>query len=198
MKRRLFSRLLLALAALLPGAGALAQQGGGAVPVTTDQVQVGSVPIEILANGIVASESVVTVRTRVDGQITQVHVTEGQMVKRGQPLFTLDARLNQAILAQQEAQLARDRALSARTQADQARYQSLRGESFASQQRFEQAQADALAAAANARATEALIVQTRLTIDSPPSPPRSTGGWAPSRYGSAISCARRRIPPSPP
>jgi multidrug efflux system membrane fusion protein len=170
MKRRLLPqfllpRFLLVLAALLPGAAALAQQGGGAVPVTTDQVQVGSVPIEILANGIVASESVVTVRTRVDGQITQVHVTEGQMVKRGQPLFTLDTRLNLAILAQQEAQLARDRALAARTQADQARYQSLRGESFASQQRFEQAQADALAAAANARATEALIAQTRLTIE---------------------------------
>jgi membrane fusion protein, multidrug efflux system len=165
MKRRLLPKFLLALAALLPGSAALAQQGGGAVPVTTDQVQVGSVPIEILANGIVASESVVTVRTRVDGQITQVHVTEGQMVKRGQPLFTLDARLNQAILAQQEAQLARDRALAARSQADQARYQSLRGESFASQQRFEQAQADALAAAANARATEALIAQTRLTIE---------------------------------
>ncbi len=138
---------------------------GAGVPVTTDPVQVGAVPIEILANGIAASESVVTIRTRVDGQITQVHVTEGQMVRRGQPLFTLDARLNQAILAQQDAQLARDRALAVRTQADQQRYQSLRGESFTSQQRFEQAQADALAAAANAKATEALIVQTRLSIE---------------------------------
>jgi multidrug efflux system membrane fusion protein len=108
---------------------------------------------------------VVTVRTRVDGQITQVHVAEGQMVRRGQPLVTLDARLNQAVLAQQEAQLARDRAIAARTQADVVRYQTLRGEGFAAQQRFEQAQADALAAAANARATEALIAQTRLSIE---------------------------------
>ncbi len=157
------------LAVLLPLAG-FAQQGGrgggaGAVPVTTDPVQVGPVPVEILANGIVASESVVTVRTRVDGQITQVLVTEGQMVRRGQPLFILDSRLNQALLAQQEAQLARDRAQQARAEADRARYQSLRGESFASQQRFEQAQADALAAAAVARATEALIAQTRLNIE---------------------------------
>ena len=75
-------RLLLALAVLLlPGGAALrAQQPGGGVPVTTDAVQVGPVPVEILANGIVASESVVTVRTRVDGQITEVHVTEGQLV----------------------------------------------------------------------------------------------------------------------
>ncbi|MBC4014729.1 efflux RND transporter periplasmic adaptor subunit [Siccirubricoccus deserti] len=169
MRRRLMPllspALIAAMLALLSATAALAQQAGGGVPVTTDTVQQGAVPIEILANGIVASESVVTVRTRVDGQITQVHVTEGQMVRRGQPLFSLDARLNQAILAQQEAQLARDRAQAARTAADAQRYQSLRGESFASQQRFEQAQADALAAAATVRATEALIAQTRLQVE---------------------------------
>ena len=156
---------LAALLALLPAGLARSQQAGGGVPVTTDPVQVGPVPVEILANGIVASESVVTIRTRVDGQIERVHVTEGQMVRRGQPLFTLDSRLAQALLAQQEAQLASNRAQEARTQADAKRYQSLRGESFASQQRFEQAQADALAAAATAKATEALIQQTRLGIE---------------------------------
>ena len=161
---RLRCLLIAALLALASLQAALAQ-GGGGVPVTTDPVRVGPVPVEVIANGIVASESVVTIRTRVDGQIERVHVTEGQLVRRGQPLFTLDARLNQAILAQQEAQLASNRAQQSRTQADAQRYQSLRGESFASQQRFEQAQADALAAAANAKATEALIQQTKLSIE---------------------------------
>ena len=135
------------------------------VPVVTEIVQRGPVPVEILANGIVVSEAVITVRTRVDGQIDEVHVQEGQMVRRGQPLFTLDSRLNRAILAQQEAQLARDRALQQRAQADLVRYQSLRGEGYTAQQRFEQAQADAGAAAATVRATEALITQTRLNIE---------------------------------
>ncbi|NOG72697.1 efflux RND transporter periplasmic adaptor subunit [Roseicella sp. DB1501] len=153
------------LLALGPAAGAFAQTSGSAVPVTTDPVRIGPVPVEILANGIVASESVVTIRTRVDGQIEKVLVTEGQMVRRSQPLFVLDSRMNQALLAQQEAQLARDKAQAARADADQKRYQSLRGESFASQQRFEQAQADALAGVATVRATEALIAQTRLSID---------------------------------
>ncbi len=152
-------------ALLMVGLAGPALSQGGAVPVTTDPVRIGPVPVEVIANGIVASESVVTIRTRVDGQIERVHVTEGQLVRRGQPLFTLDARLNQAILAQQEAQLASNRAQQSRTQADAQRYQSLRGESFASQQRFEQAQADALAAAANAKATEALIQQTKLSIE---------------------------------
>ncbi len=168
MTRRYLPRLrrlaFVTLLALLPAGLAWSQQGGS-VPVTTDPVQVGPVPVEILANGIVASESVITIRTRVDGQIERVHVTEGQMVQRGQPLFTLDSRQAQALLAQQEAQLASNRAQESRTQADAKRYQSLRGESFASQQRFEQAQADALAAAANVRATEALIQQTRLGIE---------------------------------
>ena len=162
------SALLLAVL-LLAMPGALAQQapppGGGGVPVTAEPVQVGPVPVEILANGIVASESVVTVRTRVDGQITGVHVQEGQMVRRGQLLFTLDSRQGQAMLAEREAALARNKALLARAQADMNRYQALRGEGFAAQQRFEQAQAEALAAAANVRADEAVIQQIRLSLE---------------------------------
>ena len=146
-------------------APAPAPAGPPAVPVTTDAARVGPVPVQILANGTVQSESVVTIRPRVDGQITQLHVAEGQTVRRGQPLFNLDARLNQALLQQQEAQLMRDRAQATRTQLDAVRYQSLRGESFASQQRFEQAQADSAAAAATVQATQALIAQTRLSIE---------------------------------
>jgi len=151
----------------LPGAAspARAQPDGAPIPVTTEPVRVGPVPVEVLANGVVAAESIVSVRPRVDGQIEQVHVMEGQMVRRGQPLFTLDTRLTRAILAQQEATLARDRAQAVRAQADAQRYQSLRGESFASQQRFEQAQADAAASAATVRATEAQIAQTKLNLD---------------------------------
>jgi membrane fusion protein, multidrug efflux system len=157
----------LALPGLAAPSRAQTAGGGGSppVPVTTEPVRVGPLPVEVLANGVVASESVVAVRPRVDGQIEQVHVVEGQTVRRGQPLFTLDTRLTRAVLAQQEATLARDRAQAARAQSDAQRYQSLRGESFASQQRFEQAQADALAAAATVRATEAQIAQTRLNLD---------------------------------
>ena len=169
--RRLPLLMLLLSWLALPGSAtpSRAQTAGGGgsppVPVTTEPVRVGALPVEVLANGVVASESVVAVRPRVDGQIEQVHVVEGQTVRRGQPLFTLDTRLTRAVLAQQEATLARDRAQAARAQSDAQRYQSLRGESFASQQRFEQAQADALAAAATVRATEAQIAQTRLNLD---------------------------------
>ena len=150
------------IVSLVVSLGAAAQQ---ATPVTTEPARIGAMPVEVLANGTVVSESVVTIRTRVDGQIQQVNVTEGQLLQRGQPLFTLDSRLNQAILMQQEAQLTANRAQIIRFQADAVRYQSLRGEGFAAQQRFEQATAESAAAQANARATEALIQQTRLAIE---------------------------------
>jgi membrane fusion protein, multidrug efflux system len=153
-------------AATVPSAGAqAARPSPSPVAVATEEVRRGAKPVEVIANGLAVPEAVVTVRPRVDGQIEAVHVQEGQMVRRGQPLFTLDSRLNRALLVQQEAQVARDRALLARALADQVRYQSLRGEGYAAQQRLEQATADASAAAATVRAGEALAAQTRLYIE---------------------------------
>jgi multidrug efflux system membrane fusion protein len=144
-----------------------AGQGGPAqgLPVLTSPAQRGPVPLEIPANGTVVAENTVSVRSRVDGQIREVHVTEGQRVKRGQVLFTLDTRMAEALLAQQEAQATRDRAIAARARSDATRYASLRGEGFAATQRYEQAQADAATADANLKATEAVMAQTRLTLD---------------------------------
>ncbi|WP_237182105.1 efflux RND transporter periplasmic adaptor subunit [Roseomonas marmotae] len=157
---------LIGASLFLPPGRLLAQNGGQqGLPVVTSPASRGPMPLEIAANGNVVAESVVNVRSRVDGQIREVHAQEGQRVKRGQPLFTLDTRMAEAQLAQQEAQLARDRALAARARADATRYASLRGEGFAATQRYEQAQADAASADANVKATEALIAQTRLTID---------------------------------
>ncbi|KAA2211764.1 efflux RND transporter periplasmic adaptor subunit [Teichococcus oryzae] len=135
------------------------------LPVVTHPAERGPVPLEITANGNVVAEATVAVRSRVEGQMRQVHVQEGQRVKRGDVLFTLDSRMAEAQLAQQEAQAARDRAQAVRARQDAVRYTSLRGEGFAAQQRLEQAQADAAAAEATVRATEAQIAQTRITLD---------------------------------
>jgi multidrug efflux system membrane fusion protein len=161
--------VLIGTSLALPLAPVLAQQAPqGApqgLPVVTSPASRGPVPLEISANGNVVAEATVAVRSRVDGQIREVHVEEGQRVKRGQVLFTLDSRMAEAQVAQQEAQVARDRAIAARARADATRYASLRGEGFAATQRFEQAQADAAAADANLKASEAQVSQTRLTIE---------------------------------
>src|SRR4051812_2535364 len=187
LRRTPMAALLAAVLACLPAAAALAQ-GGGAVPVTTDPVRVGPVPIEILANGIVASESVITVRARVDGQIEQVLVEEGQLVKKGQPLFVQDSRFNRALLAQFEANLIKDRALLTRYTADLLRYQQLGRESVASQQRFEQAQSDAASAAAQVKADEALVEQAKVNVGFSPITAEIDGqlGAIPLRAGNFV------------
>lgn len=155
----------LALLATPTSLHAQAPAGPPAIPVVVSAAERGPVPLEITANGNVVAEAMVSVRSRVDGQIQKLHVQEGQRVERGQVLFTLDSRMAQALLAQQEAQLARDKALALRARSDATRYTALRGEGFAAAQRYEQAQADAAAAEANVKAGEALISQTRLTLD---------------------------------
>ncbi|WP_426958627.1 efflux RND transporter periplasmic adaptor subunit [Muricoccus radiodurans] len=159
--------LLTALCLLLASATASFSQerGDAAVSVAAAPASVGPVPVEVPANGTAQAVSVISVRSRVDGQVERVHVEEGQMVRAGDVLFTLDSRTTQALLAQQEANLARDRAQLERAQADARRYASLRSDAFASAQRAEQAQADATALAATVRADEAVVAQTRLTLD---------------------------------
>jgi multidrug efflux system membrane fusion protein len=152
---------------LLFGTAALhAQEGGGApVAVAVGAATVGPVPVEVTANGTAQAVSVISVRSRVDGQVERVHVEEGQTVRAGDMLFTLDSRTAQALLAQQEANLARDRAQLERAQSDARRYASLRSDAYASAQRSEQAQADATGLAATVRADEAIVAQTRLSIE---------------------------------
>ncbi|MBP0494280.1 efflux RND transporter periplasmic adaptor subunit [Pararoseomonas indoligenes] len=149
---------------LLASAPSLAQEAAP-VSVAAAPAAVGPLPVEVTANGTAQPVSVISVRSRVDGQIERVHVQEGQMVKAGDLLFTLDSRNTQALLQQQEAILARDRAQLERAQSDARRYASLRSDAFASAQRAEQAQADATGLAATVRADEAQVAQTRLTLE---------------------------------
>ncbi|UFN48766.1 efflux RND transporter periplasmic adaptor subunit [Roseomonas sp. OT10] len=165
--RRSAVRLAAAALALLLPAAPHAQERPASPPVAVSAAPatVGPMPVEVTTNGNAEAPSVISVRARVDGQVQQVHVQEGQVVRKGQLLFTLDSRTAQALLEQQQANLQRDRALLARAQSDAQRYASLRSDAFASAQRAEQAQADALSQAAIVKAGEAAVEQTRLAVD---------------------------------
>jgi multidrug efflux pump subunit AcrA (membrane-fusion protein) len=76
-----------------------AQQGEG-VPVTVAQVERKNVPQQVTAIGTVEPMQTVTVRSQVGGTLVGVHFREGQEVKRGDLLFTIDPRPYQAALAQ--------------------------------------------------------------------------------------------------
>ena len=81
-----------------------------AVPVVAGAAQAQNVPVFVRGLGTVQAFQTVTVRTRVDGQITKVQFTEGQEVKTGDPLFQIDPRPFQASLEQAQAQKTRDEA----------------------------------------------------------------------------------------
>ncbi len=95
--------------------------GGGPVPVVTSTVTQKDVPIEVAVVGNVEAYATITIIPQVGGQLMEVPFKEGDLVKKGQKLFQIDPRPLQASLAQNKANLARDRALVGQAQANLAR-----------------------------------------------------------------------------
>jgi multidrug efflux system membrane fusion protein len=85
-----------------------APQRRSAVPVSVAAVEQKTMPLQIQAIGTVEASSVVSVRAQVGGELLRVHVKEGQDVRKGDLLFTIDPRLIEATLAQAQANLAKD------------------------------------------------------------------------------------------
>ena len=99
--------------------------GGGPVPVVTAKVQTKSVPVTIPAVGTVEPLQTVQIRAQTTGQLSAMHFAEGQDVRKGQPLFTLDARPFQAAVSQAEAVLARDTATANNAERQKVTYEDL-------------------------------------------------------------------------
>lgn len=82
-------------------------------------------PLQLSALGTVTSTYTVTLQSRVAGELKQVHFSEGQLVKKGQLLFSLDERPYVAALDQAKGQLLHDQALLDNARIDLQRYQQL-------------------------------------------------------------------------
>jgi RND family efflux transporter MFP subunit len=107
--------------------------GGGPVSVTTVRAQRRDIDVLLDATGTVTALNSVDIRPQVASVITKVEIREGQYVKAGQPLFTLDARNDQVNLAKARAQLAKDEASYADAQRQLARSKELLAQNFISQ-----------------------------------------------------------------
>jgi RND family efflux transporter MFP subunit len=112
----------------------------------------------------------VEVRPRVSGYLVGVHFKDGQMVRRGQELFTIDPRPTEAALQQAEAQQARAEATLANARTELARRKELLGIQAVSKEEYEAQQAavrtaaaDVAAAQANVRAQALNVGFTRIT-----------------------------------
>jgi RND family efflux transporter MFP subunit len=122
-----------AVAASAPASGAASAVGGGPVSVTTMRAQKRDVEVMLEATGTVTALNSVDIRSQVSSVITKVNIREGQFVKAGDTLFTLDARNDQVNLAKAQAQLAKDLAALADAQRQLARNRDLLAQNFISQ-----------------------------------------------------------------
>lgn len=96
---------------------------GQAVVIETATVKKGDIGVYVSALGTVTPFYTVSVHTRVDGQLTQVHYKEGQLVHAGDALAEIDSAPFEASLTQSEGELARDNALLENARLDLSRYQ---------------------------------------------------------------------------
>ncbi len=127
------------------GAGAAAAQAsassgvgagpGGSAPISVTSVRAQRRDVDVMleATGTVTALNTVDIRSQVSSVITRVEIREGQFVKAGQVLFTLDARNDELGLAKARAQLASNLATLADAQRQLARSTDLLAQGFISQ-----------------------------------------------------------------
>jgi len=161
--------LLAAFGALLIGSAAGCSRANKAAPPETVPVRVGTVqqkavPLQVRNVGSVQAYTAVAIRAQVTGEIMQVHFREGQDVRKGDPLFSIDPRQYQAALAQAQAALARDRAQWANAEADVKRYEGLVKKDYVTRQQYDSIRTNVEAIGATVRADEASVDRAKLDL----------------------------------
>jgi RND family efflux transporter MFP subunit len=108
-------------------------KGPGVVPVVSVSVTQTDVAVKLSANGTVASLQTVDIRPQISATIKAVHVREGQFVKQGERLFSLDVRSEDANLGKAVAQQVKGRADLANAERNLERQRELFRQKFISQ-----------------------------------------------------------------
>jgi RND family efflux transporter MFP subunit len=128
------------------------------------RAQARDLPVQIKATGTVTPLASVDVRSQMTSVVSKVHIREGQFVKAGELLFTLDARTEDANVAKARAQLARDGAALTDAQRQFARAQQLIEQKFISQGALDTSQAQVDAQVAAVAADQAALEATRVAL----------------------------------
>jgi multidrug efflux system membrane fusion protein len=160
------------------GRGGRGRGDGAAVPVVTTKVTERDVPVDLAAIGNVEAYTTISVRSLVTGQLETATFHEGDFVRKGQVLFTIDRRpfesaleqaqanlvRDQALLSQAEAQLVRDGAQAEYSQLTAERQAKLTKDGIISKDVSEQARAGAEATAATVKADRAAVESARAQL----------------------------------
>ena len=145
--------------------GAIARpQDAAAVPVMVAKVERSTIPVELSAIGTGQAFQTVSVESQVAGIVKEVHYRQGQFVRKGDLLITLDEDPFLAALAQSEAALARDKAQAQLSQVELQRNDKLYKEGIVSPEQYDQALATSTATQATVRADEAAIRTAKIQL----------------------------------
>ncbi|GAB7527689.1 efflux RND transporter periplasmic adaptor subunit [Pseudomonas sp. 3A(2025)] len=135
-----------------------------AIPVKVVTIQASDVPRFVTGIGTVQSLQSVVIRAQVDGILNRVHVTEGQQVKAGDLLATLDDRAIRAAMEQAKAQLAQSQAQLDLARLDLARYQELTRDNGISRQTFDQQKAQVVQLGATVQGNKATLEAAQVQL----------------------------------
>ncbi|MGH2416428.1 MAG: efflux RND transporter periplasmic adaptor subunit, partial [Microcystaceae cyanobacterium] len=162
------------------------------VPVVVATATQKMIPLLVRTTGTVEAYATVSVKSQVEGQLTGVYFQQGQAVKKGELLFTIDRRPLQAVLMQAQAtqakdraqvqqaranvakaiaqvnqakaNLAKDMAQSKNAEVDAQRYNNLRQDGAISQQQADQYQTNAIAQQATVSADRSAIADAEAAV----------------------------------
>jgi multidrug efflux system membrane fusion protein len=135
------------------------------VPVTAGTVEAKDMPVFLNGIGTVQAFNMVTIKSRIDGQIVKVNFHEGQEVNVGDPLIQIDPRSFQAALEVAQAAKAKDEATLASAQADLDRYSQLVGSGYQTRQSFDQQKATVAQLQAALKGDQAQIDAAQVNLD---------------------------------
>lgn len=156
------------LALWWPAKSSLAQKDAGkaapAVPVKVAKAAVQDQALSLSAVGQVQASQQAVVRARIEGLLTEVSFTEGQVVRPGQVLARLDDRSLRAQVDQAQAEVRRLQAELALAQLDLKRYQALVAESAISTQQRDQQQAQVAQLQAQLQSQQASLSQAQTQL----------------------------------
>jgi multidrug efflux system membrane fusion protein len=153
-----------ALLLVLPACSKGKQPSPRSAPVTVATVDKKDVPLQIKAIGNVEAYNTVSVKSQVNGEISEVFFREGQEVRAGERLFQIDRRPFEAALRQAESALARDRAQATNAAVDAERYSALAAKGFVSHQEFDSVRTNSEALQAVVSSDEAAVENARLQL----------------------------------
>ena len=135
------------------------------VPVLAAVAQARDEPVILRGLGQVTAFNTVALRSRVEGNITQVNFREGQVVHAGDLLIQLDARPYQAALDQAKANLTRDEAALSNARVDLGRYSELLKRSFTPEQQVATQKTTVAQSEAATQSDQAAIQAAALNVE---------------------------------